>query len=400
MTFERYISKKTLYTTVDKKIRSLGITHSDYPLDSIKIAKMFEPNIIIEYHKFKSFSICGMLYKGNNISTIYLNSLRSCKGHNFDCMHELVHYWFHNPADIICCDKSISQHKGREWQANEAAAQALMPVDLFLKKHYEYNGDRSKLSDFFYVGETSIDYRIKNLTTEISEYSKPKLCSNCKSIILPNTIFCRICGSNNFYKGDKHMHYNDGFNLDDNSRALNCPRCSNEDIDYEGDYCNICGTYLVNKCNNNYHCGSLCEGNARYCYECGGETTFFTNGILKSWDEVNSYGDAPKLELFFDWTNAIKNLKTSGRMMLVNYLAASVAYKYDNVLFVAFPKDLESFKGVVNKPEYIDAVKSAVRNYIRIKDVRFVDEDWLREFDLETVIRNTPIREVRKLPTF
>lgn len=44
------------------------------------------------------------------------------------------------------------------------------------------------------------------------------------------------------------MIYDDGYALDDNGRALVCPRCKNEELKYAGDYCKICGTYLINKC--------------------------------------------------------------------------------------------------------------------------------------------------------
>jgi ribosomal protein S27E len=86
----------------------------------------------------------------------------------------------------------------------------------------------------------------------------------------------------------------DGYELDKNGRTRICPKCENARTAY-GDKCIICGTGLVNKCavtdtlNNSYRgfsksCHTLALGNARYCYNCGNETTFFETGLLKSWD--------------------------------------------------------------------------------------------------------------------
>ncbi|QLI45370.1 hypothetical protein DJ67_013910 [Bacillus pumilus] len=91
------------------------------------------------------------------------------------------------------------------------------------------------------------------------------------------------------------------FILDDNGRALNCPTCNNQDL--HGEYCHICGTYLVNKCTGisveekhdpriSWHklegCGTLLEGNARFCHNCGCTSTYYLNDILEHWKEENT----------------------------------------------------------------------------------------------------------------
>ncbi|MCX7747317.1 MAG: ImmA/IrrE family metallo-endopeptidase [Clostridia bacterium] len=166
-----YIKKQDLHTLVDNKIRTLGLSYSDYPIRSLVIAESLCKNIVVEYWKFHSAKVCGVLYKGQKESTIILNSLRSEKGLNFDCMHELIHYWFHPAEERLCIeDSNINQIKGREWQANEGAAQALMPVELFIQKYYDFKGDIEKLSDYFFVGEVSIKFRIFSLKNNIKEF--------------------------------------------------------------------------------------------------------------------------------------------------------------------------------------------------------------------------------------
>lgn len=66
-----------------------------------------------------------------------------------------------------------------------------------------------------------------------------------------------------------------------------CPNCDNEETDIEGDYCQICGNSLVNRCIND-NCPScqhddILPSNARYCPICGNRSTFYNNNMLSDW---------------------------------------------------------------------------------------------------------------------
>lgn len=85
------------------------------------------------------------------------------------------------------------------------------------------------------------------------------------------------------------MKYPTKIRLDQNSKAIRCPVCDNEEISPNGNYCPICGTYLINECTNYDNeygegCGRLAAENARYCIYCGASTTFQRNKILKPWN--------------------------------------------------------------------------------------------------------------------
>ena len=80
--------------------------------------------------------------------------------------------------------------------------------------------------------------------------------------------------------------------LNDKFKTVKCPICGNEETDIVGDYCQICGAMIVNRCASGNHFGpDYCpgteglEGNARFCPYCGHHTTFFQNGILRPWKE-------------------------------------------------------------------------------------------------------------------
>lgn len=123
-------------------------------------------------------------------------------------------------------------------------------------------------------------------------------CKSCKyTFYIKDAIFCPICGSNNFNKEESDMIYY-GIDVNENKKALICPKCDNEQVLEDGDYCKICGTYLVNRCSNieGYEtidkfvpsCGKLADGNSRYCYYCGEKTTFYNNGFLDNWEKEKS----------------------------------------------------------------------------------------------------------------
>jgi len=118
-------------------------------------------------------------------------------------------------------------------------------------------------------------------------------CNLCGYFFVCETAkYCPVCGDSGLLKrGVRKMKYS-GYVLDQNGRALICPRCENEEIDYAGDICKICGINLVNKCaaTESYEgysqsCENTVPGNARHCFKCGNETTYLQSGLLKRWDD-------------------------------------------------------------------------------------------------------------------
>ncbi|MBD7912335.1 MULTISPECIES: hypothetical protein [Clostridium] len=72
--------------------------------------------------------------------------------------------------------------------------------------------------------------------------------------------------------------------INDIGKASVCPICNNEDTDIKGDYCQICGAFLRNKCTN-LDCDIELSGDSRYCSICGAESTFHKGGLLKDWTD-------------------------------------------------------------------------------------------------------------------
>lgn len=167
------------------------------------------------------------------------------------------------------------------------------------RRYYEYVEWKSHIN-----AEDSYDKRI--FSYYFSFIFKRK-CKNCGAgIIQRYGKYCPMCGSKNTLEwGDGNMKYPAKIKLDENSKAICCPKCNNEEVLPDGNYCHICGTYLVNECTNygdNFSegCGRLAASNARYCIYCGASTTFLKNGTLKPWDFKESNDTFMDIPDFFD----------------------------------------------------------------------------------------------------
>jgi rubrerythrin len=139
---------------------------------------------------------------------------------------------------------------------------------------------------------------------QFHDFIYQKTCVICgHGLVSENAAFCPICGAQLGW-GEGLMIY-DGFEVDAKGRAFQCPQCGNEEIDEIGEYCKICGALIINRCadqigynewGNSYviqkSCQSAADGNARFCTNCGNPTTFFTQELLKSWEEAKAQIEA------------------------------------------------------------------------------------------------------------
>jgi RNA polymerase subunit RPABC4/transcription elongation factor Spt4 len=173
----------------------------------------------------------------------------------------------------------------------------------------------------------NVSYRessiIKRFSSFINITLHSKVCRDCNSKSTDRSArFCRICASDDLTreihkknKGESSMIY-PSIELNAAHRATICPVCSNENP--SGNYCQICASYLVNKCtgmsdNEILHdksnddlplwhkyiseCGALLEGDARYCSECNSTSTFYALGYLPHWqEEINTVNESYQLQ--------------------------------------------------------------------------------------------------------
>lgn len=337
--------KELLYHEVQYIRRSMGLTLNVANIDIIQYTLNRYGNISMEEIPLKTHGLHGMMVPPSENSEPYiviLNSNRNETEKRFDYTHELMHIALHRniKRHFKCFDNpKQTQDKFIEWEANEGAAEFLLPYRLFIPVYVQLAKAHARewlnsppiriLSKKFNVTEAVVSNRIKSLNYEIYQYlhgiplddieilSNTKLeragwkkthtkyyCVNCLSPINRKQSFCHICGQQfphgtlkrhaYVWEGAGYMIF-DGVKLNSNNKAAVCPNCGNEEILDEGEFCHICGVKLINMCDRViYNDGErigYCEGhkplpgNERYCPYCGEKTTFFKTGVLKSWDE-------------------------------------------------------------------------------------------------------------------
>lgn len=92
------------------------------------------------------------------------------------------------------------------------------------------------------------------------------------------------------------MIYSDGVPMDDNGRVRYCPRCQNQELDPDSEFCQICGLTLYNTCAGDWQ-DNIPEhrnkSNARFCKYCGLPTTYYQQNILQPYSEILKNGITP-----------------------------------------------------------------------------------------------------------
>lgn len=162
MTIKGFIKPCELENAVYRKLRSVGIKKEDYPINPYKLIE--NEGIILQEINLDNENIRGMLVHGPNVSGIVINANRSYVSKRFIATHELMHYWFHpKKHKRICFEEYVYQTKGIEWQANNAAAYALMPRDIVLDLYDYYNGAKEPIADWLKVSVESLTYRLDEL---------------------------------------------------------------------------------------------------------------------------------------------------------------------------------------------------------------------------------------------
>jgi Zn-dependent peptidase ImmA (M78 family) len=176
----QYSTKEEIYHIVSVIKRYLGLS-DQYGIDSLEVAKSL---MDVEILPFDETDICGILYKGKSKSTMALNALRTSHQQNFDCSHELIHFFAHeiNAFKCICSEnRTIRQERWMEYQANEGAAEFIIPYEYFVPEvsgvfcdslsYSEIDGIISDLAAEYHVSESVIKIRMQSLKYEIYQYS-------------------------------------------------------------------------------------------------------------------------------------------------------------------------------------------------------------------------------------
>lgn len=284
--------------------------------------------------------------RGDNTHTIFYNDTIDNKARiRFTLAHELGHFLLrHNEIagttmslrnDIKEDDYIDSvQDEIFEKEANYFAKRLLAPIpliDSYLNRFREISANG--IENIFMVSYTLSRYLISDLERRrrLSSISSEThamnenfekyvhldtnydICPNCSALINHNSNLCKICGEIHYLninydnylkiknKRSDYMIYS-SIEVNEHGYAIECPRCGNEDLSNNQKGCQICGTHLKNICigdddnstydisvsylehlNDSFGCETIQGGDARFCHQCGGLTSFYMQDLLSSW---------------------------------------------------------------------------------------------------------------------
>ena len=182
-----YYTKSALYHKVHRLRNNFRVSPGSYPIDAVKLCNNFTV-LQLCYWNFKTPGLKGMSYiaKRPDRDVIILNANLTKKEQNFICTHELMHLALHRNEITNSFDfneKNISnQDSSLEWQANEGAAEFLVPAAILLpiigdhlkalRTWYDIENFKEELSEQFNVTKTVIEIRLEHLKYEIYQYIK------------------------------------------------------------------------------------------------------------------------------------------------------------------------------------------------------------------------------------
>ena len=170
--------KRALYTRLEDKLSSSDLRF-EFPIDVRELIR--REDIEVQYCPFESDAIGAVLVKGEQKSGILVNYNKPAAEQRFDLAHELIHFWFHPTRISFSFQNPQSRDRDKEWQANEGAAQLLLPYTDFIPRfvqtarYVEENHEPleeiyDSLARFYKVLPIVVDYRARNLESEILQY--------------------------------------------------------------------------------------------------------------------------------------------------------------------------------------------------------------------------------------
>lgn len=188
-----YYTKSTLYKKINNlRERLFDNSTDEHPLNTVMLCEEMHKNGFIGFERvqFENLSLRGMACVSEDDSekdVILINGNLSPIEQNFYCTHELIHICLHRdlPNKQFNCYEKVKENQDSflEWQANEGAAEMLIPYKSFLPKIKQtcscYKGcDKADImcyivSEFaqqFNVSERVIEIRLESLKFEIDQY--------------------------------------------------------------------------------------------------------------------------------------------------------------------------------------------------------------------------------------
>ncbi len=266
------------------------------------------------------------IWDGENYTIAYNDTITSPERIRFTLMHEIGHIKLGHLTDFeetILRRSELTEEKYEvlEREAHAFARNSLAPAAVVnrikanrpffiinaLMRYFRisYKAAVVRLEFLSWDSIKAIRYSYffsKRFSDFIQNVVCRRWCPECNHVCINKTAkYCPVCGNDSLISsmGDEPEMIYSKIDLDELHRAVRCPKCDNEVV--VGDYCQICGSYLVNRCTGVLYpnsdivphklekddsaCKEFLDGDARYCTQCGSVSTFYLSELLMDWQE-------------------------------------------------------------------------------------------------------------------
>ncbi|MFG5564220.1 ImmA/IrrE family metallo-endopeptidase [Enterococcus faecalis] len=304
-------------------------------------------NLTLEetYEILDSEEGCLWMRSDGQYIILYNDTLKNTGRIRFTLAHELGHYILkHNEKTTKTCLARYSltneEYDIFEKEANYFAKRLLAPIpliDLYISNWHRIYPQCIEFA--FDISFTVANYIIEELhrrrTISIASENHPltqnftdfinrdcssQICKKCRSIQSINNNYCAFCRNDSFIKSvaksytsyfieRKNVMIYSKIETDSKGHPKKCPKCKAENIKQEHTFCPYCSTIIHNSCLGdkenrfrevdtfgNYEevplikqiqrgCSGYLDGGYRYCPDCGNETSYNRQGLLKNWEE-------------------------------------------------------------------------------------------------------------------
>lgn len=345
----RSSNQKKLPLSIKKLIKSTPNLHIQ---KYSKFAKARNLSIEETFELLDSEEGCLWMRSDGQYIILYNDAVENTGRIRFTLAHELGHYVLkHNErtkkTSLARYSLTSEEYDVFEKEANYFAKRLLAPiplVDLYVAswsmiypESIEFAFDTSFTVANYIIKDLRRRQKNANIVSEshplthnfidyINQDSSSQVCKKCYSLQSSDHNYCAFCRSSEFVKSSAKNYANYFVErknimiyskIETNSQGtpLKCPRCESEELNDDFTFCPWCSLILHNMClgseENKYEvfnmngdareksieeqmqtgCGILINGGFRYCPKCGGESSYFRQGILDSWKNEKDLDD-------------------------------------------------------------------------------------------------------------
>lgn len=241
---------------------------------------------------------------------IFYNTAHVDEFCRFTVAHELGHYFLghHRKARVTTLSRSFiskADYEEYEKEANVFARNLLSPAPLALelRKASQPGSVMYNIEMAFSITSRAAKVRVDFINRDLRDYTEhmrqvasaikmrcQPFCWHCKTRNPIDVSYCITCGNSRVSWFNSYLPLPPEVKFDKNGLFYSCPRCGNNDIAEDAEFCITCGLPLKNYCLADKQSGPkhihYNTSNAKFCARCGSTTRYNTINFYPSMEVI------------------------------------------------------------------------------------------------------------------